>query len=120
MAGKMSHDCFERALKHVSSERIQLDPTPQQRKSLESFVNGKDTFVSLPTGHGKSLIFQLVIPLIKHLQEFDSNTFVSRYPKNPLLIVIAPHQALMSDQISSCEKLGLNFFLKYSFRRGFH
>ena len=100
-------DCFEKALNAVVSEINPISPTPKQRESLEGFLNGKDVFVSLPTGHGKSLIFELVIPVIRHLKEIDPNTFASRYPKNPLLIVIAPLQALMSDQISSCEKLCL-------------
>ncbi len=53
--------------------------------------------VSLPTGYGKSLIFQLAIPVIKHLQSqgtaTDQNNFARQIPKNPLLIVIARLQA---------------------------
>ena len=30
---------------------------PKQMEAIESFVSGKDTFVALPTGYGKSLIF---------------------------------------------------------------
>ena len=30
---------------------------PKQLKSIESFMSGRDTFVSLPTGYGKSIIF---------------------------------------------------------------
>jgi len=55
-------------------------------------------FVSLPTGYRKSLIFHLTIPILKHL---------SRQPLNPLLIVIDQLQAVTSNQISSCEKLGV-------------
>jgi ATP-dependent DNA helicase RecQ len=99
--------CFEKALNAVLSEINPINLTSKQRESLDGFLNGKDVFTSLPTGHGKSLIFQLTIPLIRHLKQIDPDTFVSRYPENPLLIMIAPLQALMSDQISSCEKLGL-------------
>ena len=55
-------------------------------------------FVSLPTGHRKSLMFLLTIPILKHL---------SRQPRNHLLIVIDQLQAVTSNQISSCEKLGV-------------
>ena len=55
-------------------------------------------FVSLPTGLRKSLIFLLTIPILKHL---------SRQPRNHLLIVIDQLQAVTSNQISSCEKLGV-------------
>ena len=33
------------------------DLSIQQSTALKSFVSGSDTFVSLPTGHGKSLFF---------------------------------------------------------------
>ena len=33
--------------------------TQHQSKALLNFLCGKDSFVSLPTGHGKSLIYQL-------------------------------------------------------------
>ena len=45
------------------------DLSIQQSTALKFFVSGSDTFVSLPTGHGKSLIYQLVIPLIKELSK---------------------------------------------------
>ena len=41
------------------------DLSIQQSTALKSFVSGSDTFVSLPTGHGKSLIYQLAILLMK-------------------------------------------------------
>jgi len=36
---------------------------PKQLEAVESFVSGKDTFVSLPTGYGKSIIFA-ILPLL--------------------------------------------------------
>ena len=36
---------------------------PKQTESLRTFVSGKDTFVTLPTGYGKSVIFA-VLPLL--------------------------------------------------------
>ena len=55
--------------------------TTQQYESVESFVSGSDTFVSLPTGHGKSLIYQLIIPVVKELarhgwEKFQQNELI--------------------------------------------
>ena len=36
---------------------------PKQLAAVESFVSGKDTFVALPTGYGKSIIFA-ILPLL--------------------------------------------------------
>jgi len=36
---------------------------PKQLEALESFMSGKDTFVALPTGYGKSVIFAM-LPLM--------------------------------------------------------
>ena len=35
----------------------------KQQEAIKAFMNGKDVFVSLPTGYGKSLIY-LLLPLI--------------------------------------------------------
>ena len=36
------------------------DPRPQQMEAIKSFTQGKDVFVSLPTGYGKSLIYSVL------------------------------------------------------------
>ena len=36
---------------------------PKQVEAVTTFVSGKDTFVSLPTGYGKSIIFA-ILPLL--------------------------------------------------------
>ena len=35
----------------------------KQREALDTFTSGHDTFVALPTGYGKSIIFG-VLPLL--------------------------------------------------------
>ena len=43
---------------------MDLDPLkPKQIEAVKSFESGKDTFVSLPTGYGKLIIF-VVLPLL--------------------------------------------------------
>ena len=36
---------------------------PKQFESIEGFASGRDTFVALPTGYGKSVIFA-ILPLL--------------------------------------------------------
>ena len=36
---------------------------PKQCEAIESFVSGRDLFISLPTGYGKSIIYA-ILPLV--------------------------------------------------------
>ena len=47
----------------VSNFENMHDLSKQQSAAIKSFASGTDTFVSLRTRHGKSLIYQLAIPL---------------------------------------------------------
>ena len=95
------------------------DLSMQQSTALKSFVSGSDTFVSLPTGHGKSLIYQLAIPLMKQLSlSKRSNELSFRVPSHPMLLVVSPLTALINDQINSCERLGLKCCKLEDFKLG--
>ena len=54
---------FCTALKKVMERMDLQELKPKQIESIETFVSGKDTFVSLPTGYGKSVIFS-ILPLL--------------------------------------------------------
>ena len=60
------NDAFEKALEALKDSSIE-SLTKYQSKALFHVLNGEDTFVSLPTGHGKSLIYQLAPSVSKHL-----------------------------------------------------
>ena len=81
------NDAVEKALEDIKDSSIE-SLTKYQSKALILFhvLNGEDTFVSLPTGHGKSLIYQLA-------------------PSVSKLLVISPLNALIDDQIASVTKL---------------
>ena len=65
---------------------------------IGEFIDGKDVFVCLPTGFGKSLCF-ITLPVI-----FD----LIRAPCDPsIVVVISPLNSLMSDQVDSCKSRGL-------------
>lgn len=63
---------------------------PMQREAIESVLSGRDTLVLMPTGGGKSIIYQLP-------------TLVS----DGLCIVVTPLIALMKDQVDALRRRGI-------------
>ena len=82
------------------------DLSIQQSTALKSFVSGSDTFVTLPTGHSKSLTYQLAIPLMKELSK-RSDVLSFQVPLHPMLLEVSSLTALIMDQFNSCQRLGL-------------
>ncbi|XP_068723731.1 ATP-dependent DNA helicase Q1-like [Montipora capricornis] len=75
---------------------------PVQEEALLQFIRRKDVFCVLPTGCGKSLIFQLV-PLVcayLHNEKFS-------YPEKPILLVICSLSALVESQIQELAIYGI-------------
>ena len=70
---------------------------PLQREAIRAFVRGKDVFVSLPTGFGKSLCYAL-LPLV-----FDS----LRRKEGSIALVISPLTSLMMEQRSKFAVKGI-------------
>ena len=64
---------------------------PMQREAIESVLTGRDTLVLMPTGGGKSIIYQLP-------------TLVS----DGLCIVVTPLIALMKDQVDRLRRMGIS------------
>ena len=74
-----------------------------QFQALYSFICGEEVFVNLPTGSGKSLIFQMA-PLV-HMWMHE-NVSAIHWKKNPVIIIISPLLALMKDQVKKLSSLG--------------
>ena len=104
-AASLSYKVFENAGKcaitKVEIGEISTITEPQSR-SLFNFLCGNDTFVSLPTGHGKSLIYQICPAVKRELASTDN-----QFPCEPVMVVISPLTSLIADQISSCETMGI-------------
>ncbi|EMK03042.1 MULTISPECIES: RecQ family ATP-dependent DNA helicase [Leptospira] len=64
---------------------------PGQKEAIESLISGKDTLAILPTGGGKSLIYQ----------------FPTILDETSLTLVISPLIALMKDQVDSLKAKGI-------------
>ena len=63
---------------------------PGQVQAVAEFVRGRDVFVSLPAGYGKSPIYGILPEVIKRAQ--------GRPQKTTIALVISPLSALMLDQ----------------------
>ena len=110
---------FSTAIEEVT-HLMGLNPLkPKQTESLCAFVSGKDTFVTLPTGYGKWVVFA-VLPLL-----FDKLLGRSYSPQHvnitvlyvmyvlflgvqgTIVVVVTPLIALMIDQKHKLSKRGI-------------
>ena len=60
---------------------------PQQKEAIVEFARGKDVFVALPTGFGKSVIFGLLPRVFDHLKGSTGS----------IACIVSPLVALMRD-----------------------
>lgn len=87
--------------KAISAAATSLGYTlkPEQERGLQEFVAGKDVFISLPTGFGKSLCYILLPRIFDTLREVD---------RKSITLVVSPLIALMKDQVATITALGLS------------
>ena len=69
---------------------------PEQLSAIDAILRGRDTFVSVPTGFGKSLVYQ-VLP-------FWADWLTGRVTRistssKPVVMVVSPLLSLMHDQV---------------------
>ena len=70
----------------------------EQFKALFQFLNWRDMFAWFETGHEKTLIYHTAVLVARK---------VKILPSNPLVVVVSPLNALISDQPESCLRLKL-------------
>ena len=73
---------------------------PEQREAIRSALCVRDMFVTLPTGFGKSVIYQ-ALPYCMEALGDDSA------PIKPVVLVVSPLIALMRDQVTSLKSKGI-------------
>ena len=78
-------------------------PTDDQRVAITEFVKGRDVFVGLPTGSGKSLCFAALPVVFDECRALSSRVKQGR----SIVITVSPLSALMQDQVSTFQNRGL-------------
>ena len=68
-----------------------------QRRTIASFVSGKDVFVCIPTGGGKLLCYSVLPRVFNLLREKECS----------MVIVVSPLVALMKGQVASLKARGV-------------
>ena len=63
----------------------------EQRKGIENIIQRTDVLAVLPTGNGKSLLFQLLPGICLALNKMGCTS----YPKSAIILVICPLNALI-------------------------
>lgn len=90
---------------YIKETRFKIDNfKPEQHLVIKSFFCGRDVFAQLPTGYGKSLIFQIIPDLYSFLKSRDLPNLQS---DAPVVVVSCPLQAIIADQISYLKSIGI-------------
>lgn len=89
---------------------------PQQATAICQFVQGQDLFVNLPTGFGKSVVFQAVPIVLDYLnsqhgehssEPTESELELGDGVSKTLVIVVLPLKALAIDQLKRVQQVGI-------------
>ena len=102
-AAKRARDLDESTISTALKECLRDFPNikelrKEQKTCLVNLARGKDVFAILPTGFGKSLIFQLFPRLSKAVQNSEKST----------IIVVSPLVSVMRDQVEQLKQLGFS------------
>jgi len=94
-----SNHPWSQEVRKVLKDRFHLRGfRPNQLEAIDATLAGKDTFILMPTGGGKSLCYQLP-------------SIVTSGRTGGVTIVISPLLSLMEDQVSHLRKLNVKAFL---------
>ena len=80
---------------------FQIELKQEQTDAISSFLSGRDVFVALPTGYGKSLIYSVLPWMFNLKKQVNQDEIYS------MIIVVSPLESLMKDQVQSLCKLGI-------------
>ena len=92
---------FESSLEAVLPKFGVAELREQQKLALLHLISGKDVFVNLPTGFGKSLIYQLAPSVVEEMSRLGGKI------RSAIILVISPLVSLMKDQVQCLERKGI-------------
>ena len=90
--------CISLAVQQLGYEQA----TQEQREAMKNFVLGKDVFVSLPTGSGKTLCYAALPVVFDRIRELPPNT-----AQLSIVVCVSPLSALMLGQVMALNRRGL-------------
>jgi superfamily II DNA helicase RecQ len=74
--------------------------TDLQLDAITAVVNKRDTFVTLPTGYGKSLIFQMLPCIVDKLEKRDEDSA-------SIVIIVCPLVSLIEAHLDELRDMGI-------------
>ena len=83
-----------------AGRRLGYEMRPRQQEVVLTFLKGKDVFVSLPTGSGKSLCYWIL--------PWTFDKIKGHLNPSSMIVVISPLISLVRDQVNSLTKKGLS------------
>ena len=98
-SAELDPEALEYALRLVGRPQMKLKE--EQRAAIKVILSGKDVFLWLPTGYGKSVCFELLPFLFDHKLGRIGTRCCS------LVLVLSPLIALMVNQVVNLRKIGI-------------
>ena len=105
MAERSGPDTFLAGVKYglekVGKANITLKPKQEEILKIIALTQ-KDVLAVLPTSYGKSLIYQIMPPLIDYMDSGQRST-----QNKSIVLVVSPLNALIRDQVTKLKQSGL-------------
>ena len=81
-----------------AADKLKYSPLKEeQKRCIEEFLKGRDVFVILPTGYGKSVCYSCI----------PSAYDIYHHTTGSIIIVVSPLTALIQDQVGALTKHGI-------------
>ncbi|XP_048728846.2 ATP-dependent DNA helicase RecQ-like [Ostrea edulis] len=96
---------FEYSLSEICKQFTIDNLRPEQKEIINALVKKEDCIAIFPTGFGKSLPYQILVPFIRELKkiasklEEDLQKQVKKHFDNQTIVVCCPLISLMQDQV---------------------
>jgi len=98
-------DCISDVLKKFQLvSGLQFKLRQEQVIAVKTLLSNRDVFAVLPTGYGKSLIFQCFVVAKELLQAKNGHST----PTSPCALVICPLTSIIDDQMAEAMSLGIS------------
>ena len=94
----MATPSYDSVLTNVLSEFGVTNLKEEQKQMLDCLINGKDCMAILPTGFGKSLPFQIYLPVVRGM-------IVDQTRSDWKVLVCCPLVSLMQDQVEKLTRI---------------